>query len=145
MEKRLLRDTELGKAYGDILQKYQDKEYVRQVSSVEENTNEVWYLPHFPVIRPDKTTRKTCTVFDASAKTNDISLNDVTLQGPKLQNNLVTVLTRVRRDPVAIICDLQEMYLQIELEPHDKGVQRAASPWRTLGIGFCQTFCSDLA
>ncbi len=25
------------------------------------------------------------------------------------------------------------------------GVQRAASPWRTLGIRSCQTFCSDLA
>ncbi len=25
------------------------------------------------------------------------------------------------------------------------GVQRAASPWRTLGIRSCRTFCSDLA
>ncbi len=24
------------------------------------------------------------------------------------------------------------------------GVQRAASPWRTLGVGSCRTFCSDL-
>ncbi len=24
-----------------------------------------------------------------------------------------------------------------------RGVQRAASPWRTLGIGSCRTFCSD--
>ncbi len=27
----------------------------------------------------------------------------------------------------------------------DAGVQRAASPWHTLGIGSCRTFCSDLA
>ncbi len=26
-----------------------------------------------------------------------------------------------------------------------EGVQRAASPWRTLGIRSCRTFCSDLA
>ncbi len=27
----------------------------------------------------------------------------------------------------------------------DEGVQRAASPWRTLGIRSCRTICSDLA
>ncbi len=31
------------------------------------------------------------------------------------------------------------------LSNQDGGVERAASPWPTLGIRSCRTFCSDLA
>ena len=76
----------------DVLQMYQDKGYIRKVSPEEEKPDQVWYLPHFPVLRPDKSTTKTRIVFDASAKYEDVSLNDVLLQGPKLQNDLFAVL-----------------------------------------------------
>ena len=70
-------------------------------------------LPHFPVIRPEKDTTKTRIVFDASATCEDISLNDVIHQGPKLQRDLFDVLLQFRRFPVAIVCDIAEMYLRI--------------------------------
>ena len=67
-DKRLLRSTGLGDAYCDVLTTYQTKGYIRKVSPEEKNPDHVWYLPHFPVLRPDKTTTKTRIVFDASAK-----------------------------------------------------------------------------
>ncbi len=60
-------------------------------------------------------------VFDASAKTNNISLDVVILQGTKQQNDLVAVLMMYfHRDPAAIMCDLQKMCVQIETDPYDR-------------------------
>ena len=56
-------------------------------------------------------------VFDASAKYDDIPMNDMIHQGPKLQRD---VLLRFRRRPVAVICDIAEMYLQIGIAAEDK-------------------------
>ena len=89
-----------------------------------------WYLPHFPVVRPDRTTTKTRIVFDASAKFEGVSLNDAIYQGPKLQRELTDVLLRFRRNPVALMCDIAEMYLRIEVAPKDRPYQRFL--WRTL-------------
>ena len=46
------------------------------------------------------------------------------LQGPKLQNDLFAILLRFRRDPVALMCDIKEMYLQIKLNPSDRPYHR---------------------
>ena len=55
---------------------------------------EVWYLPHFPVIRMDKTTTKVHIVIYCSAKTDGVSLNDAICVGPKLLKDLFNVLIR---------------------------------------------------
>ena len=109
-EKRLQKSPELDKVYSDVLETYQDKGYIRKVLPEDEKPDQVWYLPHFPILRPDKTTTKIRVVFDASAKYEELSLNDFLLQGPKLQNDLFAVLLRFRRDPVALMCDIKEMY-----------------------------------
>ena len=115
-----------------MLQTYQDKGYIRKVSSEEEKPDQGWYLPHFPVLRPDKSTTKTQIVFDASAKYEDVSVNDVLLQGPKLQNDLFAILLHFRRDPVAVMCHIREMFLQIKLKPTDRPYHRFV--WREMKI-----------
>ena len=74
-----------------------------------------WYLPHFPVIRNDKTTSKVRIVFDAAAKQDGKCLNDAVLPGPKLQRELVNVLCRFRSAPVALSADISQMFLQVGL------------------------------
>ena len=96
----------------------------------EQLPNNVWYLPHFPVVRMDKTTTKVRIVFDCAAKCNGISLNDMIYAGPKLQQDLFNVLVRFRRNPVGIACDIKEMYLQIEIEEQDRSHFRLL--WRDL-------------
>ena len=82
---------------------------------------------HFPVVRLDRATTKTRIVFDASAKFGGISLNDVIYQGPKLQRDLNDVLLRFGRHPVALICDIAEMYLRIKVATKDRSCQRSTS------------------
>ena len=65
-------------------------------------------------------TTKTRMFFDASAKFQGTSLNEELYAGPKLQNGLFDVLLRFRRFPVAVACDVSEMYLQIRIPIEDR-------------------------
>lgn len=66
-EKRHQKSPELAKAYSNVLETYQDKGYISKVLPEDEKPDQVWYLPHFPILRPDKSTSKIRVVFDASA------------------------------------------------------------------------------
>ena len=54
-------------------------------------------------------------VFDCSARYNGTSLNDQLMQGPDLTNSLVGVLQRFRREPVAIMADIEAMFHQVHV------------------------------
>ena len=110
-------------AYSEGINQYIKKRYTRKVGDHEKNALK-WYLPHFPVIIPDKETTKTRIVFDASGKCNGVSLNDVIHQGPKLQQDLFDVLLRFRRYKVAVVCDIAEMDLRIGIGTEDKPYHR---------------------
>ena len=77
------------------------------------------YLPHFAVEKPGKETAKTRIVFDVSAK-KMVSLNDVIHWGPKLQSDIFEVLVRFRKNPVALVCYMSDIYLQIGLAVKDR-------------------------
>lgn len=49
-------------------------------------------------------------MFDSSAKHDGVSLNDVLLSGPDLNNTLLGVLTRFRKEPVAVTADIEQMF-----------------------------------
>ena len=129
LEKRLERIPDVAQAYKENIEKYLEKGYIRQVNSLE-NVKATWYLPHFAVVRADRPTTRTRIVFDASAKHCGVSLNDAIHQGPKLQQELFKVLIQFRKYPVALVCDIAEMYLRIELYPQDRRFHRFL--WRGL-------------
>ena len=128
-EHRLLKSPEIARTYIDCIEQYTLKGYIRKVPK-EDRPTARWFLPHFPIVRPDRTTTKTHIVFDASARYQGVSLNDVICQGPKLQRDLFHVLLRFRKNPVAMVCDIAEMYLRIEIAPEDRPFHRFL--WRNL-------------
>ena len=81
---------------------------------------EQWFLPHFPVVKEERVPTKVRAVFDAAPKHDGKSLNDTILPGPKLQREVVDVLTRFRRAPVAPSADISEMFFQVELQDKDR-------------------------
>ncbi len=70
---------------------------------------ECWFLPIFGVYHPRKP-GQVRAVFDSSAKQDDISLNGILLSGPDLNNTLLGVLTRFRKEPVAVAADIEQMF-----------------------------------
>ena len=133
-EKRLLRQKSVGDEYAKIILTYQQKGHIRKVEVSKETipVEEVWYLPHFLVIRPDRTTTKTRIGFDASAKHRGTSLNDQILSGPKIHNDLFDFIMRFRRYPVAEVSNIKEMYLPIRIPPEDCSFFRFL--WRNLDL-----------
>ena len=130
-DKRLMKSPDVASAYNQIIDQYIDEGYVKRIPQYAESTSK-WYLPHFPILRPDKDTTKTRIVFDASAKYDGVSLNDAIYQGPKLQRNLFDVLLRFQRQPVAVVCDIAEMYLRIGIAAKEKPYHRFL--WRGTDI-----------
>ena len=128
LEKTLVKNPEIAKSYQETICRYLKRGYIKRIEQTE-TLKASWYLPYFSITR---ITTKTRIVFDASAKYNGISLNDVIHQGPKLQQELFDVLLRFRKLPVAVVCDIPEMYLQIKLYPGDRSCHRIL--WRNLNI-----------
>ena len=130
-EKKIKKDPFVETEYSKTIQGYVEKRVIFvKLVLMSPSPSEVWYLPHFPVVRLDKTTTKVRIVFDCSDKFNGISLNDVIYAGPKLQRELIDVLVRFRHNPVAVACDVKEMYLQVEIEESDRSFFRIL--WRDL-------------
>ena len=127
-ERNLKKKEFVEKEYQKTIKTYVEKGYLRKVPENEAPPPEVWYLPYFPIVRMSKSTTKVRIVFDCSAKCNGITLNDVIHAGPKLHRELFDVLICFRRNPVALVCDIQEMYLQIEIEEEDRPLFRIL--WR---------------
>ena len=122
-EKSLTRKgTDIMNAYSHVFEEYQKKGYIKKIAKSESNAQ--WFLPHFPVIRPDKDTTKVRVVFDAAMKCEGKSLNDAIRPGPKMQREVVDVLTRFRRAPVALTADISEMFLQVGLQERDRPYHR---------------------
>ena len=113
-----------------MLEAQEAKGYNRKVKEeeVQEGGDDQWYLPHFPVVQQDKATTKVRVVYDAAAKYGK-SLNDEMHAGPKLQNDLVRVLIRFCKEPVALVADIAEMFLQVEVAEKDRKYLRFL--WRT--------------
>ncbi|XP_017482097.1 PREDICTED: uncharacterized protein LOC108371108 [Rhagoletis zephyria] len=85
--------------------------------------NNCYYIHHHAV------TSKFRVVFNASAPTSTgVSLNDVQLVGPALQDSLGSILLRFRRFRVAITADIGKMFRQVLVAPEHRDNQRII--WR---------------
>ena len=124
LKRKLLKNHDLHRKYMDGMNDLLKKGYAVPVpkKDVYRNDGKVWYLPHHPVINPNK--EKIRIVFDCAAEYNGISLNSKVRQGPDLTNKLVGVLMRFRLHPIAIMADIQAMFHQVHVTPEDQDVLR---------------------
>ena len=131
-ERKLLKDKGVATAYQQVLDDYLDKKYIRRVPPDEPRPDVEWLLPHFPVVRPEKSTSKVRIVFDGSAPFEGKSLNTEALTGPKLQSDVFDILVKFRKDPVALVGDISQMYHQLVLREEDRPLHRFL--WRDLDL-----------
>ncbi|XP_028304259.1 uncharacterized protein LOC114464360 isoform X2 [Gouania willdenowi] len=108
LRKTLKRKPEMREHYVDFMEKIFNKGHAEPAPPLSPD-QECWYLPSFGVYHPQKP-GKIRVVFDSSAQCDNISLNDVLLKGPDLNNSLVGVLLRFRSDPYAVMADVEQMF-----------------------------------
>jgi hypothetical protein len=89
----------------------------------------IFFLPHHAVFKESSTTTKTRVVFDASAKSaTGISLNDILMVGPTVQQDLISLVLIFRMHMYAMTADISKIYRQIRVHPEDYNLQRIL--WR---------------
>lgn len=91
-----------------FMEKVFENKHAEEAPPLQEN-EECWYLPIFGVYHPQKP-GKIRVVFDSSAQHHGLSLNSILLSGPDLNNSLLGVLIRSRKELVAIAADIQQMF-----------------------------------
>ncbi|XP_055605883.1 uncharacterized protein LOC129754049 [Uranotaenia lowii] len=126
LEKRLAKDPQLEENVRQQVASYIEKGYAHLATNEElEQTNpdHVWYLP-LGVVRNPKKPEKIRLIWDAAARTNGVSLNDMLVKGPDMLTSLPAVLTRFRQRNIAITGDIKEMFHQVRIRSEDKQAQR---------------------
>jgi hypothetical protein len=120
LKRKLVKDPKLHEKYTEFMNKLIDKEYARKLTPEEAqtHTDKTWYLPHHSVVNPRKP-EKVRVVFDAAATHQNVSLNDQLMQGPDLISSLLGILLRFRERPIAIVGDIEAMFLQVRVPDED--------------------------
>ena len=101
--------------YCNFFDKHLSKGHIRKVEDPEGNPGKC-YLPHHIVTNPHKPSR---VVLDPSK-----SLNLYLYEGPDYINSLIGVLMRFRRYPIALLADIEGMYMNVLLKENEKAYVR---------------------
>lgn len=122
LRKTLDRNSDIKRQYIEFIQNMLDNDHA-EVAPLLDSDKEHWYLPSFGVCHPQKPDQLR-VVFDSSAEFEGQSLNKVLLSGPDLNNTLLGVLMRFRKEPVAFSADVQQMFYCFEVREDHRGYLR---------------------
>lgn len=83
-----------------------------------------YVIPHHSVLRLQSSTTKLRVVFDASARTStNISLNEILMVGPTIQQELVITILSFRLHKFGLSADICKMYRQFVVHEEDRNFQ----------------------
>ena len=122
--KTLKRTSDLLKRYDAVIKEQVESGIVVPVDNSESCGNRIHYIPHHAVLRQDKATTKLRLVYDASAKSDGVSLNDCLFIGPSLNNKIFHIHLRFRMYPIIIIADIEKAFLMVRVNERDQDVLR---------------------
>ena len=103
-------DTDVEKGFVKILDE----------SEVKVTFGKELYLPHHPVLNPNKP-GKVRRVCNAASKYKEVCLNDKLLAGPDLLHGLIGAIFRFREGPIALTAETESMFLQVQVPEQDRG------------------------
>jgi hypothetical protein len=130
LEQRLYKQPQSKKDYSDFLDEYVQLGHMTPLCAAEgkkEPPN--FYMPHHGVLKETSSTTKLVVVFNGSETSNDgVSVNDVLITSPKVQDDLFDIVQRFRLHRIVMSADTAKMYRQVWVHPDDRCLQRIL--WR---------------
>ncbi|XP_055714267.1 uncharacterized protein LOC129808515 [Phlebotomus papatasi] len=127
LQRRLDKNLTLKELYLTVFREYLQLGIIERVPANQLFAPSIpkYYMPHHCVIRENALFTKVRPVFNASSVTaSGVSLNDCLHVGPIVQPLLISILWRFRMHKYALTCDIVKMYLQVELHPSHRDLQR---------------------
>ncbi|XP_032401557.1 uncharacterized protein LOC116707960 [Xiphophorus hellerii] len=122
LKHNLERKPEMSQHFFSFMEKIFENGHA-EVAPLLKLNQERWYLPIFGVYHPKKP-GNIRVVFDSSAQHQGVSLNDVLLKGPDLNNLLLGVLMRFRKEAIAITADIKQMFHSFLVREEDRNFLR---------------------
>ena len=129
-EKRLLKlyskrknDRVLLKNYDALFVEQREAGIIETVESTS-TLGECHYIAHHPVFREDKKASKLRIVFDASAKENGASLNEVLYKGQQIIPLIFDILIRFRTYDIALTSYIEKASHQVSAHEKDRELLR---------------------
>ena len=125
LERRFRRDPNLKSLYQQSIDADVEKGFVKILneSEIKGTFGKEWYLPHHPVLNPNKPgqIRRVC---NAASKYKEVCLNEKLIAGPNLLHGLVGTIFRFREEPIALTADIESMFLQVQVPEQDRSALR---------------------
>ena len=140
LERRLCKNPELQVGYVKSIDDDIANGYVRKVPFTEVKTTHSllqWYLPHHPVVNPNKPS-KIRRVSNAAARFAGNFLNEVLVPGPDLLSDLIGILIRFPLFKIGLSADIEAMFMQVEVPEHEQRFLRFL--WREGPSSEIETF-----
>ena len=122
--RRLRQDPKLLLEYDSIIKNQLQRGIVEVVNLGKEQAERIHYLPHHAVVRHDKDTTKIRIVYDASARSTGLSLNDCLHAGPKFDQKIFDLLLRFRVHKVSLVADIEKAFLMVAVAERDRDALR---------------------
>lgn len=125
IERRFSQDSKLKQDYDHFMTEYLALGHMKPVPAGISAESIECFLPHHPIRKESSTTTKIRVVFDGSSKTSSgFSLNQALCVGPTVQDELLDIVIRNRKFPVAMTADIEKMYRQTLVHPKDTPLQK---------------------
>ena len=149
LERKLQREPNFKSLYQKSIDTDVEKGFVKILdeSQLKGAFGKEWYLPHHPVLNPNKPVKvgRVCNAasclqctkpeqacqggtclqcWDVFAMYKGVCLNEKLLSGPDLLYGLIETIFRYRERPVALTLDIESMFLQVQVPEQDRSCLR---------------------
>ena len=121
--RKMHQNDHLAHTYQGVIDQYPHQGYSQRVPSSESEPESEWFLPHFPVVQPERNNYSPY-YFHTSVKFNKKRLDTEALAEKKLQSNIFDILVRFRKELEVLVVDVSRMQHQLILLPEDRRFQR---------------------
>ncbi|XP_072395063.1 uncharacterized protein [Diabrotica undecimpunctata] len=128
LEKKLYKNDVLKRMYTEFMEEYIQLGHMSKVDDSQQSFS--YYLPHHGVLKDDSLTTKLRVVFDGSfPSSSGLSINDIQISGPTIQDDLFLILLRFRQHAFVVSADITKMYRQVLVDPEQRALQQIF--WRS--------------
>ncbi|XP_062713174.1 uncharacterized protein LOC134290145 [Aedes albopictus] len=122
LEKKLNLNPDLKLQYSAFINEYIS---LGHCVKVKDNGSTGFFLPHHAILKPSSSSTKLRVVFDASARSDtNVSLNDVLMNGPTIQDTLAAIVLRSRKYKFLFSADVIKMFRQVRVDDRDTSFQK---------------------